>query len=175
MAQSEEERREKESGMAERAANGGRGRAGWLLVLGALGLAACHGGASLPMGGAPAAPGTAPANAGVGVNAYLWRGALDTLSFMPLASEDPFGGVIMTDWYTTPSAPDERFRAVVYILGRQLRADGIRVALFHQTRDKTGNWQDAPVSKTTVGELEGKILDRARELRTAALAHGEAD
>jgi hypothetical protein len=157
-----------------------KGRSGPFAVIApllVLALAACHGGASLPMSGAPSGQGTGntPANAGVGVNAYLWRGALDTLSFMPLASEDPFGGVIMTDWYQPPSAPDERFRAVVYILGRQLRADGIRVALFHQVRGKDGSWQDAPVSKTTVGDIEAKILARARELRTAALAHGETD
>src|SRR6185437_5139924 len=62
-----------------------------------------------------------PANGGgaLGVNAYLWRGALDTLSFMPLASADPFGGTIITDWYQPPSSPGERFKATAYILGRQ--------------------------------------------------------
>ncbi len=34
----------------------------------------------------------------IGVNSYLWRATLDTISFMPLASADPFGGVIITDW-----------------------------------------------------------------------------
>ena len=53
----------------------------------------------------------------LGVNAYLWRGALDTLSFMPLASADPFGGVIITDWYTPASSSGERFKATAYILG----------------------------------------------------------
>jgi hypothetical protein len=42
--------------------------------------------------------------AGLSVNAYLWRAALDTLSFMPLASADPFGGTIITDWYSPPAA-----------------------------------------------------------------------
>jgi Domain of unknown function (DUF3576) len=101
---------------------------------------------------------------GLGVNAYLWRGALDTLSFMPLVSADPFGGVIITDWYTPPTAVDERFKANAYILGRQLRADGIKVAIFRQV-DQNGNWVDAPVAPGTTTAIENKVLERARELR----------
>ncbi len=102
--------------------------------------------------------------AALGVNAYLWRGALDTLAFMPLASADPFGGVIITDWYQPPSAGGERFKATAYILGRQLRADGIRVSVFRQVQ-QGGQWTDAAVSQTTTGEIENKVLARARELR----------
>jgi hypothetical protein len=100
----------------------------------------------------------------LGVNAYLWRGALDTLSFMPLASADPFGGVIITDWYQPPAAQGERFKATAYVLGRQLRADGVRVTVFRQI-EQNGRWVDAPVSQVTVGEIENKVLARARELR----------
>jgi hypothetical protein len=101
---------------------------------------------------------------GVGVNAYLWRGALDTLSFMPLASADPFGGVIITDWYTPQTSAGERFKATAYILSRDLRSDGVRVSIFRQVLQ--GNqWIDAPVSAVTVGEIENKVLDRARRLR----------
>jgi hypothetical protein len=102
--------------------------------------------------------------AALGVNAYLWRGALDTLAFMPLASADPFGGVIITDWYQPPSSSGERFKATAYILGRQLRADGIRVSIFRQVQ-QNGQWVDASVSQTTTGEIENKVLARARELR----------
>jgi hypothetical protein len=101
----------------------------------------------------------------LGVNAYLWRGALDTLSFMPLASADPFGGVIITDWYQPPTGTGERFKATAYILGRQLRADGIRVQIFRQV-EQGGQWLDAPVSATTSADIENKVLARARELRT---------
>ncbi len=104
------------------------------------------------------------ASASLGVNAYLWRGALDTLAFMPLASADPFGGVIITDWYQPPSAAGERFKATAYILGRQLRADGVRVSIFRQVQ-QGGQWVDAAVSQTTTGEIENKVLARARELR----------
>ena len=101
---------------------------------------------------------------GLGVNAYLWRGALDTLSFMPLISADPFGGVIITDWYQPPSASGERFKATAYILGRQLRSDGVRVSLFRQVQ-QGGQWVDATVAPTTTSEVENKVLARARELR----------
>ncbi len=107
--------------------------------------------------------------AGLGVNAYLWRAALDTLSFMPLASADPFGGVIITDWYQPPSAPGERFKATAYILGRQLRTDGVRVTVFRQVQQGS-QWVDAPVSAATTGEMENKVLARARELRSQATA-----
>ena len=83
---------------------------------------------------------------------------------MPLASADPFGGVIITDWYQPPSASGERFKATAYILGRQLRADGVRVAIFRQVQ-QGGQWVDATVSQTTTGEIENKVLARARELR----------
>ncbi len=103
--------------------------------------------------------------AGLGVNAYLWRGALDTLSFMPLASADPFGGVIITDWYQPPTTSGERFKATAYILGRQLRADGVRLSVFRQVQ-QGGQWVDAPVAASTTGEIENKVLARARELRS---------
>ncbi len=103
--------------------------------------------------------------AGLGVNAYLWRGALDTLSFMPLAQADPFGGEIITDWYEPPASPGERFKATAYILGRQLRADGVKVTLFRQTLVNS-QWVDAAVSPSTTGEIENKVLARARELRS---------
>jgi hypothetical protein len=107
---------------------------------------------------------------GIGVNSFLWRASLDTLSFMPLASADPFGGVIITDWYSPPETPDSRFKANVFILDRQLRADGIRVTLFQQRRDANGAWVDAEVNRKTATDLEDAILTRARQLRIASAA-----
>ncbi len=104
------------------------------------------------------------ADAALQVNKYLWRGALETLQFMPFASTDPFGGVIVTDWYSPPTTTGERFKATAYVLGRQLRADGVHVTIFRQTRE-AGEWTDASVSPQTATDIEGKILARARELR----------
>jgi len=102
---------------------------------------------------------------GIGVNSFLWRASLDTTSFMPLSSADPFGGVIITDWYSPPDVPDERFKMTVYILDRRLRADGIKVAVFRQRRDPTKSWVDEPVNKLTSTNLENAILTRARQMR----------
>ena len=106
---------------------------------------------------------------GIGVNSFLWRASLDTISFMPLASADPFGGVIITDWYTPPEVRDERFKVTVYILGRDLRADGVRAAVFRQRQDGDGGWIDARVEQRTAVDLEDAILTRARQLRIAGI------
>jgi hypothetical protein len=103
-------------------------------------------------------------NNGIGVNAFLWRGALDALSFMPLSSADPFGGVIITDWYQPPAASGERFKATAYILGRELRADGLKVSIYRQVQ-QGGQWVDAALNPSTATEIENRILARARELR----------
>lgn len=105
----------------------------------------------------------------IGVNSYLWRASLDTLAFMPLASADPYGGVIITDWYANPEQPNERFKAQVYILDTRLRADGLNVTVYKQLRNPTGEWVDAPVAGQTATDIENAILTRARQLRLSNL------
>jgi len=108
----------------------------------------------------------------LGVNSFLWRASLDTLAFMPLASADPFGGVIITDWYEDPNARGERFKVNALILDRQLRADSVKVTLFKQKKDeKTGQWLDQAVDAGTNRKLEDSILTRARQLRVAQLGY----
>jgi len=113
-------------------------------------------------GGKASAPGDQPA---IGVNGYLWRATLDTLSFMPLASADPYGGVIITDWYVNPEKPDERFKCTVYILDSRLRADGLNVAVFKQAKDASGAWVDTASAGQTETDIENAILTKARQLR----------
>jgi hypothetical protein len=107
----------------------------------------------------------------LGVNSYLWHASLDTLAFMPLSSADPFGGVIITDWYSAPDDTNERMKVTVYILDRRLRADGIKIAVFRQTRSGAA-WVDATVNPDTAVRLEDAILTRARELRLASESTG---
>jgi hypothetical protein len=104
----------------------------------------------------------------LGVNSYLWHASLDTLSFLPLTSADPFGGVIISEWYVAPTSPDERLKVTVYIMDRALRADGLKVVVFRQVR-AGAVWQDATPSPDTAHKLEDSILTRARELRLATL------
>ena len=103
-----------------------------------------------------------------GVSPYLWRASLDTLSFMPLVSADPVGGVVIYDWKSYSDLPDERMKATVFILDSRLRADGVSVVVFRQTR-VDGEWQDAPVDPDTAPQLENQILTRARQLRVSEI------
>lgn len=110
------------------------------------------------------------AQPGIGVNSFLWRASLDTLNFMPLASADPFGGVIITDWQSDVSTPNERLKATVYILDTRLRADALNVSIFRQTRaNASAPWQDASVDPATAIQIENAILTRARQIRLSTL------
>ena len=106
-----------------------------------------------------------PNGGGISVNGFLWRAALDTISFMPLAQADPFGGIILTEWYRPPETRDERFKVNIYILDSELRADGLRVSVFRQRMNRNGVWLDAAVHKDTGTNMENAILKRARQMR----------
>ncbi len=106
---------------------------------------------------------------GIGVNSYLWRASLDTVSFMPLASADPFGGVIITDWYIAQEKPNERFKVNIFILDKQLRSDGVKVKVFRQIK-KGSNWVDSTVADNTGPQIEDAILTRARQLRVDGMS-----
>ena len=138
-----------------------------LLSAAAIALAACGGRLAHPLGGQASAR-AAPAGA-IGVNGYLWRATLDTLAFMPLASADPYGGVVITDWYANPEKPDERFKATVYILDSRLRADGLTVTIFKEISNGSGGWKPAPTADQTSTDIENAILTRARQLRLSNL------
>lgn len=142
-----------------------RGVAAGAVALSLAGLAGCG---HVPFtGGKGAKVSTGPDGSPtqIGVNSYLWRATLDTLSFMPLASADPYGGVVITDWYTNPEKPDERFKVTVYILDARLRADGLNVAVFKQNKSADGNWIDAPSAPQTETDFENAILTKARQLK----------
>jgi len=153
--------------MPSRRGSAGSGAKIAILCLGALALGACGGRMAHPLGGQAAAR-AAPAGA-IGVNGYLWRATLDTLAFMPLASADPYGGVVITDWYANPEKPDERFKATVYILDARLRADGLNVTVFKEVSNGAGGWTPAPTADQTSTDIENAILTRARQLRLSNL------
>lgn len=103
---------------------------------------------------------------GIVVNGYLWRASLDTISFMPLASADPFGGVILTDWYISPDAPNERLKLNVFVVGSELSANALTVRVFKQ-KLSSNRWNNSNVSDDVARALEDTILTRARQLRLA--------
>jgi hypothetical protein len=128
------------------------------LVAAGVALPACSKNKDIPIELAPSRMTT------IGVNSYLWRAAVDTLSFAPLITADSNGGVIVTDWYTNPNTPTERVKLTVSIIDQDLRADALRVAASRQV-NQSGVWVDAPVAAATVQKLEDIILTRARDLR----------
>jgi hypothetical protein len=81
------------------------------------------------------------------VNEYLWQAALETLSSLALRLVDPFGGVIISDWYAPPNSPEERLKVTVYIMDRILRPNGLKLLIFRQTRNGA-DWHYAPTGPT---------------------------
>ena len=126
------------------------------------------GGDLLTFGGDPATE-ALRGGSGVGVNAFLWRASLDVLSSWPVSSADPVGGVIITDWYAPPETPRERFKFNIFILGRALRADGVRVSIFKQILNTRGEWQQAALQADTQTLVENSILTRAQQFRAGSL------
>ncbi|NBX86167.1 MAG: DUF3576 domain-containing protein [Proteobacteria bacterium] len=110
------------------------------------------------------------AGGNIGVNIFLWRASLESISFMPIQQADSNGGVIATDWYSAPEAPSERVRANILILGKSLRPDALKVNLFKQTKASDGKWADAPANPATTRALEDAILTKARALRVQSLS-----
>lgn len=133
-----------------------------LLIVAALTASGCARNKNLPTQLAPSRITT------IGVNGYLWKAAVDTVSFAPLLQADANSGVIITDWYSNPKAPGERVKLTVSILDQDLRADALRVAASRQVF-QNGVWADAPVAAATVQKLEDIILTRARDLRRASV------
>jgi hypothetical protein len=119
------------------------------------------------LGGGPVAPYAMPY--GSGVDPFLWRGALETMSALPLASADPFAGVIITDWYSVPNAPGERLKETVSVAGHEPRSDAVRVSVSRQV-DRGGRWVDAPVGSALPAAIQQRVVERARVLRQMAAA-----
>ena len=98
------------------------------------------------------------------VNIFLWRGALETINFMPLSSTDPLGGTIITDWYSTNDKQNERCKLNIFITGKKLNTENLRVASFCQeTKDQI--WVNKKIDKENNIKIENAILNKAKKLR----------
>ena len=102
---------------------------------------------------------------GIGVNIHLWKASLDTLSFMPLSSADPFGGVIITDWYSNAGSSEEKFKIIAYITGTALRVDALKITVFKKLRDENGDWIDQITSKDMAIRIENSVFTKAKKYR----------
>jgi Domain of unknown function (DUF3576) len=99
------------------------------------------------------------------VSPILWQAALDTLNFVTLASADPLGGSLVTDWYSPAGKPNERYRVNVFILARTLRSDALSVTVTRQARLQDGNWLETTIARKVETDLEDAILQRAGQLK----------
>jgi hypothetical protein len=107
---------------------------------------------------------------GATVSPVLWQAAHDTLNFVEMASDDPAGGSMVTNWYSPRGKPSERFRVTVFILARALRTDSLAITIERQERISTGQWSETTVTRDLQNDLETAILQRAREIRQAYAA-----
>ena len=98
------------------------------------------------------------------VNPFLWRGALETIDFMPLSSADQIGGTIITDWYSTMSNENERCKLNIFITGRELNTENLRVTSFCQ-EFKDPSWINKEVNKENNIKIDNAILNKAKKLK----------
>ncbi len=98
------------------------------------------------------------------VNAYLWRGALETIDFMPLSSADPIGGTIITDWYSTNNNQYERCKLNIFISGKKLSTENLKVTSFCQEY-KDPTWVNKEMDEENNIKIENAILNKAKKLR----------
>ncbi len=98
------------------------------------------------------------------VNVFLWQGALQTIDFMPISSADPIGGTIITDWYSTTSNENERCKLNIFISGKELSTENLKVTSFCQ-KYKSQIWVNKNVEKENNTKIENAILNKAKKLR----------
>ena len=96
---------------------------------------------------------------GMPINPYLWKGSLETVGFMPLSDADPFGGIIITDWYSGNQNINERCKINIFIKGLELSTSNLKVNTFCQSY-KNNKWIDLPRNASTSVQLENAILNK---------------
>ena len=104
------------------------------------------------------------ATVGMPINPYLWSASLETLSFIPLSSADPFGGTIFTDWYSSESNENERCKINVFIKGAELKTQNLRVSSFCEVF-KNSKWVGIGTNNQDNISLENAILNKAKKLK----------
>ena len=91
----------------------------------------------------------------------LWRASLDTIDFMPLASVNYSGGIIITDWYSDGNNIDESLKISIRFLTNEVRADALDIKVFYKKCNQVANCKISEKSGSLVAELKKEILSKA--------------
>ena len=97
----------------------------------------------------------------------LWRASLDVIDFMPLSSVNYSGGIIITDWYSDKSTPDESIKISIRFLTNEIRSDALDIKIFNRKcSDTLLSCNFTELSGNLVTELKKEILKKASKYKT---------
>ena len=91
----------------------------------------------------------------------LWRASLDTIDFMPLTSANYSGGIIITDWYSDNSSPNESIKIIIRFLTNEIRADALNIKIFYKNCKSITNCLITEKETSLKNELRKEILKKA--------------
>ena len=96
----------------------------------------------------------------------LWRASLDVIDFMPLASVNYSGGIIITDWYTNERIQNESIKITIRFLTNEIRSDALNIKIFtRKCKESLINCKYIQSNKSLVAELKKEILRRATKFQ----------
>ena len=96
----------------------------------------------------------------------LWRASLDVIDFMPLASVNYSGGIIITDWYSNEQSQNESIKITIRFLTNEIRSDALNIKVFtRKCKDSLINCKYVESNKSLVAELKKEILKRATKFQ----------
>ena len=91
----------------------------------------------------------------------LWRASLDTIDFIPLASVNYSGGIIITDWYSANDDTNEQLKISIRFLTNEIRSDAVNIKVFTKKCDLENKCKITEESENLVKELTREILKKA--------------
>ena len=91
----------------------------------------------------------------------LWRASLDIIEFMPLTSANYSGGIIITDWYTSNTNPNETIKITIRFLSNEIRSDAVDINVFYKKCEADYKCVVQKDNKNIEAELRREILKRA--------------
>jgi hypothetical protein len=96
----------------------------------------------------------------------LWRASLDVIDFMPLASVNYSGGIIITDWYSNERSQNESIKITIRFLTNKIRSDSLNIKIFtRKCKENLMNCKYIESNKSLIAELNKEILKRATKFQ----------